>query len=106
VLSEGNGERNSLLKAAWGQFTGEIAKEKTDDMQLPSRLMQAFHYLFQVILGGIVEDTQAGQTSDSEIMEAGLSQIMSTTSTGSAQAAEALINQISEVLFQNIKKYL
>ena len=46
VLSEGNGERNSLLKTAWGQFTGYIVKDKNEDMQLPSRLMQAFQYLF------------------------------------------------------------
>ena len=92
VLSHGNGECNSLLKAAWGQQTGEVVKDKDSDLQLPSRLMQAFQYLFLTILEGIVADTQTSSIYSNETKEASLSQIMSTTSTGSAQAAESLIN--------------
>jgi hypothetical protein len=103
VLSEGDGSKINPLRLAWGHLLKQTKDHKDDT--LTRKVIRVFNFLFKIVLRCVVME-DSNFTSSEYSTHASIVNSKKISQAGLVNSAEKVMQQIFEVLFGNVERYL
>ena len=108
TLINGNGDRLHPLKKAWGREENhfQVQLQVGSSFYLPARLRQVFEYLAQNVLQGVFVCSKVEKIEIDGSANQQSSDMFAKRTNSDSQAATNVLDQISQILFSNVTKYI